>query len=410
MIHHDCLIIGGGASGLLSAIVAKDNGCDVAIIEGKNRVAKKLLITGNGRCNFSNKFIMSPYENYHSINDDFYKHTLDKLTVDDTVNLFYTLGLKLTEIDGKLYPQSLQASSVVDILRLNIEERNIPVYLNNKVNDIIYDNGFLVKTELDNFSSSRILIACGGNVAPNTGSDGSIYNIMKRFNHRIIKPLPAIVQLKLNYKYLKGISGVRFDALAKVFVNKEEIKSDFGEVLFTDYGISGPAILQISRYASIGLDRNENVKIVLDLFPDKSQQELKAFFEAHFSIFTYRSVMDSLISILNKKLIPRILKDSGIDNIHKTCDQLEYYEKINFYKLLKHWEFNCFDTNGFKNAQATIGGIDTTDINERTLESKLIKGLFFAGEALDVDGDCGGYNLQWAWSSGYLAGINISKR
>ncbi len=415
MIKKEVIIIGGGASGIVAAITAKDNGSDVLLIEGENRIAKKILITGNGRCNFSNRKIKSPYKEFHSNEHQFYSNVLDQLTVGNTVNLFYTYGLPIVTFENnKMYPQSLQASSVVDILRINIRERDIPVYLNTKVINITKSKDeFMIETLNEDyplFKAKKVLIACGGSAAPNTGSDGSIYQIMVKLGHSIIKPLPSIVQLKLNYKYLKAISGVRFEALVSVIVNNKVKRVELDEVIFTDYGISGKAILQISNYASIGINNKEEVIIILDMFPKLNETELKGFFEAQFVMFGHREIVEALNGIINKKLLPIILKDCGITNIHKTCDQLDFKEKANLYHILKNWEFKCIDTNGFRNAQATIGGINTLDVNKETLESTIHKGLYFAGEVLDVDGDCGGYNLQWAWSSGYVAGINISKK
>lgn len=412
MIKSKAIIIGGGASGTLAAIIAKDLGGEIAIIEGENRITKKLLITGNGRCNISNINIQPPYINYHSKNNAFFKSVLNQFSVNETIDLFRILGLPLISLEeGRLYPQSLQASSVVDTLLINIEERNIPVYLNSKVINISKkDDLFLIETSNENnrfFKAEKILIACGGKCNPQTGSDGSIYSIMQELRHRIIKPLPAIVQLKLQYQHLKAISGVRFNALAKVYVNKELKRSEFDEVLFTDYGISGPAILQCSRYAAIGLEENKTVEISLDLFPKETINELRDLFEERFSLLGHRSIMQNLVGVINKKLIPIILKDSGINDLHKSCDSLTYQEKYKLIETLKDWRFKCIDTNGFNNAQVTIGGIDTTLVDENTLESKIIKNLYFAGEVLDVDGDCGGYNLQWAWSSGYVAGKNL---
>ncbi|QVK17383.1 NAD(P)/FAD-dependent oxidoreductase [Mycoplasmatota bacterium] len=414
MISTDVLIIGGGASGLLAGLAACDLGKQVVIVEGANRIAKKILTTGNGRCNITNHKIKMPYQTFHGQNPTFFQSVLNQFTVEDTINLFNIYGLPLTTLnDGKMYPKSLQASSVVNLFLMNIEERDIPVYLNSKVINIKKQNNkFLVEsTNSDNqyFLANKVLIACGGSAAPNTGSDGSINRIIKQFGHNIIKPLPTIVQLKLEYKHLKAISGVRFDALASIMVNQEMKRQEYDEVLFTDYGISGPAILQLSRYASVGLSHNQEVKISLDLFSKQSKQEMKDYFDARFALFGHRTVFQSLIGVLHKKLIPVILKNSGITDIHKTCDSLTYQEKIKLYQTLKNWTFICNGTNGFKNAQSTIGGVDTTEVYDKTLQSKLVEGLYFSGEVLDVDGDCGGYNLQWAWSSGYLAGKNMSE-
>jgi len=413
MVSTEVVIIGGGASGLFAALACFDMGMKVLVLEGENRIAKKILTTGNGRCNLSNLNIKMPFDTFHSQNTSFFQSVLNQFTTEDTINLLNLYGLPLLTLDkGKMYPKSLQASSVVDTLLLNLEERGIPIYLNCKVTGISkQNNDFIIETtHIDHpiFKASKVLIACGGSAAPNTGSDGSIYQILEKLGHHIIKPLPTIVQLKLNYKHLKAVSGVRFDALAQVIVNKEIKRKEYDEVLFTDYGISGPAILQLSRYASIGLDQNLDVIISLDLFSNQSQREVGEYFDARFALFGYRSILQSLIGEVHKKLIPILLKDSGIDDIHRTCDSLTYQEKVSFYQTLKNWSFICNGTNGFKNAQATIGGVDTKEVDEDSLESKLLKGLYFSGEVLDVDGDCGGYNLQWAWSSGYVAGKKMS--
>ena len=221
-MKHETIVIGGGSSGMLAAIIAKDYGQDVAIIEGGNRVGRKLITTGNGRCNITNRRIKPPYVNYHSSNEGFYHSVLDQLTVEDTIGLFYSIGLPIVELTkGRMYPQSLQASSVVDILRLNLEERDIPVYLDNKViaiNKETQSEQFMIETsgEMNKFFCRKLIIAAGGISASKTGSDGSIHRILTAFGHRITPLLPTIVQLKLDYSQLKAVAGVRFDALAKV--------------------------------------------------------------------------------------------------------------------------------------------------------------------------------------------------
>ena len=410
MIYTDSVIIGGGAAGVLASLVATDLGVNVSIVEGQNRILKKVLVTGNGRCNISNSNITFPFSNFHSNNKKFYQSILNNFSVTDTIDLFNIYGLPIVKTkSGRMYPQSLQASSVIDLFLLNIEERNIPVYLGNKVKNIKKDNDFfLVETDKNRFQAKKVLISCGGKANPSTGSDGSIYNIIERLGHKIIKPLPSIVQLKLDYKHLKAISGVRFDCLASVLVDNIVKRKELDEVLFTDYGVSGPAILQLSREASLGIEKKNDVKIVLDLFPHYTEKELYEILELRFSLFSHRTIYQFLIGIIHKKLIVALLKDLNLDSIHKTCFSMTYKEKMNLVKILKKWEFKCIDTNGFKNAQTTIGGIDTKEVDYNTLESKLVKGLYFAGEVLDVDGDCGGYNLQWAWSSGNLAGRNLA--
>lgn len=408
MIYHDLIVVGGGASGLTAAIIAKDFGVDVAIVEGTDRIGKKILATGNGRCNISNSRIAYPYTTYHSENNDFFVEALNNLTVEDTKNLFLSLGLPLTELEnGKMYPKSLQASSVVDVFRMALEDRQIPLYTNCKINSISKKKKFNLLTnneEYDGFSCQKLILSCGGKSAVKTGSDGSGYKLAKSLGHSITNTVPGIVQLKLDYPYLKAISGVKFDGCVSILVNDEVVRTETGEVLFTDYGISGPPILQLSYYAAKALSNKSKVTIRVDMLPDESKEDVENFFSSHFSMFGYREISSALIGTIHKKLIPTLLKDSGINDIHLPCSNVEWKHISNLISKFKKWEFNCIDTNGFNNAQVTVGGVNTRDVNNLTLESKLVDNLYFCGEILDVHGDCGGFNLQWAWSSGYLAG------
>jgi hypothetical protein len=414
MIYHDLIIVGGGASGLMSAITAKDFGIDVAIVEGNDRIGKKILTTGNGRCNITNKNIAHPYNNFHSENDKFFQEALNNLTIKDTESMFLSLGLPLTELEnGKMYPKSLQASSVIDIFRMALEDRQIPVYTNCKINSISKKKNFILSSnnnEYENFSCSKLILSCGGKSATKTGSDGSGYKLAKSFGHNIINTIPGIVQLKLDYPYLKALSGIKFDGSVSILVDDEIIRIDIGEVLFTDYGISGPPIMQLSSYASKALSKNSKVTIRLDMFPYEKKEDVENFFTTHFSIFNYREISSALIGVINKKLISTILKDVGIKDIHLPCSNIDWKYINKLIDRFKKWDFNCIGTNGFSNAQVTVGGINTNEVNNLTLESKLIKNLFFCGEILDVHGDCGGFNLQWAWSSGYLAGKSASRK
>lgn len=407
MNHHDVIIIGGGASGAMCALACKDFGLDVVLLEGTDRICKKVLTTGNGRCNITNSSIKEPFLSYHSRNNGFFAETLKNFSVNDTINFFSILGLPLIELEnGKMYPRSLQASSVIDIFRMALNDREIPLYLNHKVNSIIKNKkGFTlsIKNSEDTFSCKKLILCTGGKSAANTGSDGSGYTLAKTLGHNIINPLPGIVQLKLNYPHLKALSGVKFNGWVDLFIDDKLIRREFGEILFTDYGISGPPILQISSNASIALSMKKNVQIKIDMLPDMDEDTLINFLEGHFGMFGHRSVTESFVGIINKKLIPTILKEAHISSLHKPCYELEWEEKSNIYNLLKSWTFEVSDTNSFSNAQVTVGGVDTREVNSNSLESKLCRNLFFCGEVLDVNGDCGGFNLQWAWSSALAA-------
>ncbi|CAM2867444.1 NAD(P)/FAD-dependent oxidoreductase [Hathewaya histolytica] len=398
----DLIIIGGGASGLVASIIAKDFNSNITLLEGTDRIGRKILTTGNGRCNISNKYIN--IKRYHSDLDGFGEKVLNQFNNEDTINFFSSIGLPLRTLEGgKMYPLSLQSSAVLDILKLAIEEREINLQLNSKVKNIeLKKDIFYIYTEKDILKSKKVLLCTGGKSYVGTGSDGSGYTLAKNLGHSIINTIPSIVQIKLNHDKLKAISGVKFEGSAEILVEGKSIKKEYGEILFTDYGISGPPILQLSRIASSKSESN-NMNLTIDMFPQMSKEHLRNFLENHFGAFGYRSIYNCFIGIINKKLIPIFLKESGVTDIHKEAYHLTWDEKENLLNNLKNWTFEVSGTNTFREAQVTAGGINTKEVDEETLESKIIPGLYFAGEILDIDGDCGGFNLQWAWSSGVVS-------
>lgn len=425
--HHTLLIIGAGASGLMAAVIARDLGIDTAIIEGNDRLGKKVLTTGNGRCNITNKSTATGTDEalnlsskYHSNQAEFPLPVLRQFGVRQTVDFFNTLGLPLTAIEnGRMYPMSLQAASVLNIFQIALEDRNVPIYFKTKVLDVIVSEGhprFTIQCQTENegevtYTSDYLFLCTGGLTAPKTGTDGSGYTLAQRLGHTLIAPVPGIVQLKLDSPYLAELSGVKFEGWGHILVNGEVIRSEYGEVLFTNYGASGPPILQLSRKAAYQLGQGERVILSLDMMPDRTEEEVVDFLDTHWGMFGHRTVANSLIGIVNKKLIPVLLKEAGMDEDQNLlCQDMSWKTRKALCGLMKRWNFIVTDTNGFPNAQTTAGGIDTRDLQEGTLESKLVPGLYFAGEVMDVDGDCGGYNLQWAWSSGYTAATALADR
>lgn len=409
-MYSKIIVIGGGASGLMAAIASKDMGAETIILEGNDRIGKKLLSTGNGRCNLTNRYCT--LQRFHSENPGFFTKVLNSFTPENTIDFFSSLSLPVVTLeDGKVYPMSLQASSVVDILRYALKDRSIPVYTNEKVKKIYrLKNIFKIITNTQNtYECSKIILCCGGKSSPATGSDGSGYELAKMLGHSIIPAIPAIVQLKLDFNHLKALSGVKFDGTAEIWADGSKIRKESGEILFTDYGISGPPILQLSRCASYYMEKGKNVTLKIDMIPSFSEKKLKDFLGNHWGMLNYRSTADSFIGIINKKIIPVLLKESGIIDINKPCSDLSYKEKASVLKILKNWSFKVSGTNSFRDSQVTAGGINTKEVNPETLESKILPGVYFCGEILDVDGDCGGFNLQWAWSSGYTAGKNAAK-
>lgn len=402
-LYHDLIIIGAGSCGVVSAIKAKNLNIDVALIDSNDRICKKLLTTGNGRCNITNENLS--LNRFHSDNKNFFNEILTKYNLDTTLDFFKSIGIYTCTLEsGKMYPISLQASSVIDILRLNLSERAIPLYLENKVSNISKNkkNLFEIKTNIATYTCKKLLLCTGGKSYTKLGSDGSGYKLAKALGHTIITPTPGIVQLKLKYDRLKALSGVKFTSYCSILINGDIQRKEFGEILFTDYGISGPPILQLSRIASRGVLNDDNVVIDVNLTNCQYDQLVESL-ETHFATFSHRSIHDNLVGLINKKFIPIVLKESGIMDIHMPTYDVDYENRFKLYRLLTSWKFKVIDTNTFENAQVTIGGINTKEVNPSTLESYIEPGLYFGGEILDVDGDCGGFNLQWCWSSSSAA-------
>jgi len=428
--HHKLVIIGAGAAGLMAAVTAQDQGIDTAILESNDRIGKKILMTGDGRCNITNESTATGTDEavalsrkYHSNQTGFPITVLQQFGIRQTIDYFSMLGLPLTRLkDGFMYPMSLQAASVLDIFELALEDRNVPVYLKNKVLDVTVSTNhprFTIKCQTETeeqveqvvYTSEYLFLCAGGIAGPNADKDSPSYTLAERLGHTLVDPVPAIVQLKLHYPHMKALSNIKLQGQAHIIVNGKVIRSEKGEIAFTDYGIAGPLSLQLSRKAAYHLAKGESVSVSVDLMPGRTEEELAEFLEMHWGTFGHRTVTDSLLGIFNKKLVPVLLKEAGIDQQPDLlCQDLSRKTKTIFCRILKRWEFKVIDTKGFENAQVTAGGIDTTELIEGTLESKLVPGLYLAGEVMDVDGDFGGYNLQWAWSSGYAAAMALAKQ
>lgn len=403
------IVVGGGAAGMTAGIVARRNGCDVVILEQMNRVGKKILATGNGRCNLTNENI--EISRYHGKNPKFAINALKQFDVEQTVQFFEYMGISCkVEDGGKIYPWSDQASSVLDVLRYEIERLGIEERVESGVKSIYpVKKGFKVLLRNgEELKGDRVILAAGGKAAPNLGSNGSGYGLVIPLGHKLVEPFPALVQLRLKASFLKALKGVKFIGRAAVGIDDKELRWEIGEILFTDYGISGPPIFQLSRKAGEELQAGRNPWIEVDMFPGYSQEELSEMLRTKFGYQPQKSLDFSFVGLLNKRLIPVILREAGIEDIKKQTQCINKNEFENIIKILKSWRFEVTGTNSWSDAQVTAGGIDVSDIDPGTMESRLVPGLYFAGEIMDIDGDCGGFNLQWAWSSGYVAGLNAS--
>lgn len=405
------IVIGGGAAGLFAAVIAGRQGAQVTILEKNQRVGKKILATGNGRCNLTNMDM--DISHFHGKNPKFAFSALHAFDNVEAIEFFERLGIShKVEEEGKVFPFSNQASSVLDVLRYELERLGIETKVEAEVKEIRKQaKGFDIFTkDGTTYFAHRVILATGGKSAPNLGSNGSGYALVEKLGHHLVEPFPSLVQLKLAEPFLKQIKGIKFDGEAEIIVKEKNLAKSQGEILFTEYGISGPPIFQLSRTAAEKLKENQEVWIKVVLINHLTKDKLVHYVTKRWQDNPEKNVSFSFVGFINKQLVPVLLKQSGIEDINKPVALLTAQEKENIISILQDWRFKVIGTNTWTAAQVTAGGIDVKDINQNTMESKLVPGLFFAGEVMDIDGDCGGYNLQWAWSSGFVAGNNIMRR
>lgn len=397
------MIIGGGAAGLTGGIFAARQGAQVTILEQMDRAGKKILSTGNGKCNLTNRFLDETC--YRSENPSFPYKTLKEFGVEKTLEFFEELGIYVKDKNGYLYPNSEQAAAVSDLLKLEAERQKVSLVCRCRVEGIKKTGkGFLIRTSQGNYQADRVILASGGKAAPVTGSDGSGYVLAQSLGHRLIKPLPALVQLRCVGTYFKQLAGIRTDACVTLLTDQKVLAVERGELQLTDYGISGIPVFQVSRYAAKTLDQGKKVKARIHFLPDKTQKQVEELLGRRRDQMGHKTAEELLMGVFQKKLIAVLLKESGI-SLSAPAGKLEKRQIGTLAEKICRFETEVVSTNPFENAQVCCGGMDTDQVNPRTMESKAVKGLYLAGEVLDVDGICGGYNLQWAWSSGAIAGI-----
>ena len=379
----DVAVIGGGASGIMAAIFAARSGKKVCILEKNPRIGKKILATGNGRCNFTN--INARPEDY---NQEFVASGFECFSPKEVISFFEELGLlSKEEAEGRVYPLSGQATAVLDVLRLELSRLSVKEIVDFDVQKIKKSgDGFVIYSKNDKVEAKKVIVATGGMASPKSGSDGKGYELLKAFGHHTTKLVPSLVQLKCE----KSVGGVR--AYGKV--TTQSGKSEIGEIQFNNYGISGIPVFGLAKYVKKG----ESVS--LDLLPDYTEDEVIKILKNK----PKQTMETYLIGILNKALAHFLLKECGISPLSKMSDTLKADEVKKIAKTIKSWRFLVTGTMPWDNAQVTAGGIELSEVDPKTMESKLCRGLYITGEVLDVDGPCGGYNLQWAWASGKLAG------
>ncbi|HBF35173.1 TPA: aminoacetone oxidase family FAD-binding enzyme [Candidatus Sumerlaeota bacterium] len=406
----DLLVIGGGAAGMVAAITAARLGVQVRVVERMSRVGKKLLATGNGRCNLTNmKLDISRFHGGGVA--DFARVALERFDVKQTLAFFEELGVLTKEEDaGRLFPITDQATTILDVLRYEMDRLDVDIVGDANINRVEYKKNLFAcyTAEGTEFHAKRVLLATGGKSYPNLGSNGGGFKIAAALGHHVVNPWPVIVQVKLAVPFLKQLDGLQIQAEVSALKNGAIQQKSRGEALFTDYGLSGDAVLNVSRVVSEsyreGHEANAGkVEIQLDMFPDKSEAEMLDLLLKRFAAQPQKQLDFAMVGLLHKRLIPVVLKEAGCTDLRVLCGQVDRPCVGKIAAILKRWRLPAIGTLSWMHAKVTAGGVDLREVNAQTLESRLVPGLYFAGEVLDVDGDSGGFNLQWAWSSARLA-------
>ena len=391
---------------MMAAIVAAKAGKKVCVLEKQNKAGKKIYATGNGKCNFTNKNMSS---NYFYGDKSFIESVLEAFSVEDCLEFFHSIGIYPREKNGYYYPNSEQAASVVEALCEELLRLDVQIYYDVTIKGLDSTDGtVIITTSQDKYIAKRLIIATGLLASPKLGSDGSIFDAIKALGHRFAPILPALCGFYCNGMDFKRVSGVRALGTVSAYVDGVQVAEDTGEIQFTDYGLSGIPVFQISHYLSKGLYGKKEVCIVMNLLPEFDK--LRLLKELHFRKDLYRK---EPVSYLLKGLLNQKLADEIIYGLHlkkdMICEQLDSQQLEQLLCQLTAYKVQVTRYRDYEFAQICTGGIPVSDIHWDTLESKLAPQVHFAGELIDVDGICGGYNLHFAWATGYIAGKAVSK-
>jgi predicted Rossmann fold flavoprotein len=402
MNNETMIIVGAGAAGLCAAITKARAGQKVLLLEQNNKIGKKILVSGNGKCNIDNKYIQ--LNRFHSQNLPFIEEVLEGHDFEVLEKFFTSIGLELIEgKEGKMFPMSLQASSVVELLEYEAKRVGVEIMCDCTVNSINKKgHTFTLETTQGKKTCTQLVLASGSPAAPQLGGSNSGYAFATKMGHTLIPRHPSLVQLCSEETWVKDCAGVKVAGLAKLYANGEYITEKKGDLLFTNYGISGLAILDLSREVSTRLATFDYCELSLDLMPELSKEKLTNLLQARVTEESEKPLGLWLQGVINKKLIPIILEQSKCKV--RTEDALNRKEINKLVHAIKNLKLSINDTKGFAGAEVSTGGINTTEVNPHTMESKLVDNLFFVGEILDVDGDRGGFNFHWAWVTALRVG------
>ena len=400
----DIVIIGGGVSGIVSAIKSFNGRNRITILERNDKCLKKLLLTGNGRCNYFNDD--TSISNYHSMREDLLDKVINSDNMSRVLDFYNELGIIPKIKNGYYYPFSNQASTVRDALMFEVMKLGISIKYNYLVEKIERSNNkFIIN---DSIVCDKVIIATGSCSYPKTGSDGMGYDFLRKFDHNIIKPLPALVQLNSDFKYCRELSGIRSDVILSLYEDDEFISSSVGEVQLTDYGISGICTFNLSHFVTRGLDVGKKEVIKVNFLPFIKDNYME-WFNTYSNKHNDKNIYMLLCNILNYKLVKVILKVCSIDN-ETYYNELDYNSRSLLIDNLTNFKFNIVSTKDFNFSQVCNGGVSLDEVNLSTFESLIVDGLYITGEVLDINGNCGGYNLICAVISGILVGDDLSDK
>ncbi len=397
-------VIGGGASGMMAACQAAQRGHRVILFERQKKLGRKLLVTGNGRCNITNRGL--DVSRYHGHNPSFVQNVLGRFGLEETVAFFEEAGIPFAEgRDGKLFPSSLQAQAVQRILEYELQRRGVEVLLHRRVDAIRPGKGCwgVITASQENHSFDSVILAAGSCAYPQLGASRSGYELAASLGHTVYEPFPAIVPINIPLKILHRLEGIKWDCRLTAAEGSKSLCQSEGELLFTKYGLSGPVSLDVSRAVNARITEGGRPVLIVDFFPQFSGEELRMTLERLWKDGR-KTAAFSLLGILKERMPEVLLSVAGIDPA-KTVKTLSRNERAQIANSLKALTLESGSPRSFSEAVVAAGGVDVEEINPASMESKLVENLYLTGELLDIDGDSGGFNLQFAWSTGALAGM-----
>lgn len=401
--NYDIITVGAGAAGLAAAISAKRNNRDlkIAILEAQSKAGKKILVTGNGRCNLTNTNVSKEF--YHGSFD--VSKTLNRFSAEKLINFFSTLGLVCdTETNGLVYPHSRQASAVLDVLLMEIKRLKIEIICDCKVELIRKKGGFFnIKTSNGEYTAKKIVMSCGGKAFPTAGGTGLGLDVIKNLGHKITPLFPALCPIQVKSDFMKSLKGIRAKAEVTLYDGEKAIKSEIGEVQFTDNALSGICVFNLTTL----LPKTKNPIISVNLTKDYSYIELLNLLYDRKKLFANEPIENYFTGLFHKNIGIALLKSVTDKPMTEICKRLSDKEIKALANIIQNWKFECKQCKDFSKAQVMLGGVNGNEVNGYTFESKVVKNLYICGEALDVCGDCGGFNLHFAFASGIITGENL---